>query len=165
MNDIVSKFAKSAPLVGLVGFVTLLALLEICIRYQLILPTIIALPSDAVTTVFTLQRKVDLFGGFILTLKMTAIAMASAVAVAIPVGYFLYRRAIYAFAFVGWLAALFAAPVFLLYPLFMVIFGRGELTLILMGFIPGVIPIIIQTWQGLNGVDQRRPIRTASRSK
>src|SRR5262249_26261845 len=55
-------------------------------------------------------------------------------------------------AYEGWLAALFAAPVFLLYPLFMVIFGRNFVTLVVMGFIPGVIPMILQTAQGFLSV-------------
>ena len=62
-------------------------------------------------------------------------------------GYFLFRRRDFALAYSGWLAALFAAPVFLLYPLFMVIFGRNEITLIIMGFLPGVISLIIQVEQ------------------
>jgi NitT/TauT family transport system permease protein len=40
----------------------------------------------------------------------------------------------------------------LLYPLFLVMFGRSHMTLILMGFIPGAIPIAIQCRQGLLGV-------------
>ena len=72
--------------------------------------------------------------------------------VALPLGYFLFRRRDFALAYSGWLAALFAAPVFLLYPLFMVIFGRNEITLIIMGFLPGVIPLIIQVEQGFRGV-------------
>jgi NitT/TauT family transport system permease protein len=72
--------------------------------------------------------------------------------VALPLGYFLFRRRDFALAYSGWLAALFAAPIFLLYPLFLVIFGRSEITLIIMGFLPGVIPLIIQVEQGFHGV-------------
>ena len=152
MMQAFSLFARSSPVVGLAWFFLLLALLEWSIREGLILQTIVATPTDAVATLFTLQKKIDLVGAFLLTFKVTAAAIFSAIAVAVPVGYFLYRRTDFGHAFMGWLSALFAAPVFLLYPLFMVIFGRGEVTLILMGFIPGVIPIIVLTRQGLVGV-------------
>ena len=122
MMQAFSRFARSSPVVGLAWFFLLLALLEWSIREGLILPTIVAKPTDAVATLFTLQQKIDFVGAFFLTFKVTAAAFFSAIAVAVPVGYFLYRRTDFGHAFMGWLSALFAAPVFLLYPLFMVIF-------------------------------------------
>ena len=88
-----------------------------------------------------------LFLALLLALVEFAVLLA-----ALPLGYFLFRRRDFALAYSGWLAALFAAPVFLLYPLFLVIFGRSEITLIIMGFLPGVIPLIIQVEQGFHGV-------------
>jgi ABC-type nitrate/sulfonate/bicarbonate transport system permease component len=72
--------------------------------------------------------------------------------VGVPLGYLLYRRRVLGEAYEGWLAAAFAAPLVLLYPLFLVIFGRTHFTLIVMGFVPGAIPIAIQTRQGLLSV-------------
>jgi NitT/TauT family transport system permease protein len=63
--------------------------------------------------------------------------------VALPFGYFLFRHSNFGKAYEGWLASLFAAPIFLLYPLFMVIFGRNMVTLIAMGFAAGVVPVIV----------------------
>ena len=85
---------------------------------------------------------------------MTAAATLLALIIGVPFGYFLYRNTRYGVAYEGWLAAAFAAPTVLLYPLFLVIFGRSHATLIAMGFIPGAIPIIIQTRQGLLGVSK-----------
>ena len=84
-----------------------------------------------------------------MTLGQTFAATALALLAGIPFGYFLYRQRTFGEAYEGWLAALFAAPIVLLYPLFLVIFGRGYVTLVLMGFIPAVIPIVMKTREGL----------------
>lgn len=125
---------------------------ETLVRFGAIPHLIVARPTAVADALTTLQSKVDLTGAFVFTFGVSAAAMATCIMVALPVGYFLYRRADYGRAFEGWLAALFAAPVFLLYPLFMVIIGRTPLTLVVMGAIPGVIPMIIQVHQGLLGV-------------
>jgi NitT/TauT family transport system permease protein len=113
---------------------------------------VVARPSDAISGLVAVQNRGDLVNGFLITFGTTAIAMVLELLAALPLGYFLFRRRDFALAYSGWLAALFAAPVFLLYPLFMVIFGRSEITLIIMGFLPGVIPLIIQVEQGFRGV-------------
>jgi ABC-type nitrate/sulfonate/bicarbonate transport system permease component len=146
---------KGRPLVppalaGLLCLIFLLLLLEFAVRTEIIPRAVVARPSDAIAGLVTLRD--DLLNGFLITFGMTATAMTLELLVALPLGYFLFRRRDFALAYSGWLAALFAAPVFLLYPLFMVIFGRNEMTLIVMGFLPGVIPLIIQVEQGFRGV-------------
>ena len=139
-------------LAGLLCLALLLALVEFAVRADIIPRAVVARPSDAIAGLVTLQNRDDLRDGFLITFGMTATAMVLELLVALPLGYFLFRRRDFALAYSGWLAALFAAPVFLLYPLFMVIFGRNEITLIIMGFLPGVIPLIIQVEQGFRGV-------------
>jgi NitT/TauT family transport system permease protein len=132
----------------------LACLVEYAVRRDWISRTIIAPPSEAVAGLVTLQEKVDFFGAIRITFGITVLAIALEFLVALPFGYFLFRRREFGVAYSGWLAALFAAPIFLLYPLFMVIFGRGYLTLVIMGFLPGVIPLIIQVEQGFLNVSQ-----------
>ena len=137
-------------LAGLLCLALLLALVEFAVRADIIPRSVVARPSDAIAGLVT--HRADLSNGFLITFGMTATAMVLELLVALPLGYFLFRRRDFALAYSGWLAALFAAPVFLLYPLFMVIFGRNEITLIIMGFLPGVIPLIIQVEQGFRSV-------------
>jgi NitT/TauT family transport system permease protein len=146
------RFLSLPTAAGLAGLIVFLVLIEIAVRTDFIPAIAVARPSDAIIGLFTLQKKVDLLGGFAATFGMTAIALLFELLVALPVGYFLYHRRDFGLAYEGWLAALFAAPVFLLFPLFMVAFGRGYLTLIIMGFIPGVIPLILQVVQGFIGI-------------
>jgi NitT/TauT family transport system permease protein len=50
-----------------------------------------------------------------------------------------------------WVAAMASAPFVLMYPLFMVIFGRNDWTIIMMGFISGLPPVILKTIEGIAG--------------
>ena len=50
-----------------------------------------------------------------------------------------------------WVAALASAPTVLMYPLFLVIFGRSAWTIIMMGFVAGLPPVILKTIEGLAG--------------
>ena len=134
--------------------IIVLLLIEVMTRSGLISTAIVAPPSAALADLFVLQRKVDLFGAFGTTISETLAALVLEVIVAVPFGYFLFRRRVFGLAYTGWLTALFAAPIFLLYPLFLVIFGRNIVTVIIMGFIPGVIPLIIYVQQGFLGVSR-----------
>jgi ABC-type nitrate/sulfonate/bicarbonate transport system permease component len=150
----VNSLLKSPTVVGLLGIAGILAILELAVRTGLVMELIVPRPSAAFWAFGPVQSEMDLIGNFLVTLGMTAAATALALAVGIPFGYFLFRSHRFGVAYEGWLAAAFAAPTVLLYPLFLVIFGRNYLTLIVMGFIPGSIPIIIQTRQGLLGVSR-----------
>jgi NitT/TauT family transport system permease protein len=149
-----SSHVASPQAVGVYLIVTAALVIEALTRLGLIPTAIIARPSDAIADLFILQRKVDLFGAFLTTASVTFLALVLESLVAIPFGHFLFRHRIFGLAYTGWLTALFAAPIFLLYPLFLVIFGRNLITLVIMGFIPGVIPLIIHVQQGFLGVSR-----------
>lgn len=141
-------------LVGLFGLLVCALVLELAVGQGWVMQLIVPRPSDTIMAFAPVQEDMDLIGNFFVTLGMTAAATGLALLIGIPFGYFLYRNTRFGIAYEGWLAAAFAAPTVLLYPLFLVMFGRSHLTLIVMGFIPGSIPIIIQTRQGLLGVSR-----------
>ena len=140
MAPVVLRAIRSPAAAGFAGILVLAAILEAAIRLGWVNGQIIALPSDAIGAVPQLYEDEDIVSNFLVTLGMTGAAAALAVAVGVPLGYLLYRHRTLGEAYEGWLAAAFAAPLVLLYPLFLVIFGRTYLTLIIMGFIPGAIP-------------------------
>ena len=154
MSPAIRKILKSPTLAGLIGLVVFCAILEAAIDLGWVMELVVARPSDAILAILPLQEEMNLFGAFLTTLAMTSVATALALSVGIPFGYLMYRSHLVGTAYEGWLAAAFAAPTVLLYPLFLVMFGRSHLTLVLMGFIPGAIPIAIQTRQGLLGVSR-----------
>jgi NitT/TauT family transport system permease protein len=142
----------SPQLCGVLLLLVLGLLLEYAVRSRLIPSGIIAAPSAALMDLLTIQQKVDFWGACQITAFETAIAVLLELVVAVPFGFFLARHRAFGLAYTGWLTALFAAPIFLLYPLFLVLFGRSYVTLIVMGFLPGVIPLILQVQQGFLGV-------------
>ena len=147
-----ARLHRTPVAVGLLGLLACAGMLELAVSYGFVMELVVPRPSDTILAFAPVQDEMDLFGNFFVTFSMTAAATGLALAIGIPFGYFLYRNPKYGTAYEGWLAAAFAAPTVLLYPLFLVIFGRTHMTLIAMGFIPGSIPIIIQTRQGLLGV-------------
>ena len=149
-----TSLIRTPVVVGLLGVAVLAVTLELGVSAGWVMELVVPRPSDAILAFPPVQEEMDLFGNFLVTLGMTAASTAIALLIGIPFGYFLYRNERFGVAYEGWLAAAFAAPTVLLYPLFLVIFGRTHLTLIMMGFIPGSIPIIIQTRQGLLGVSK-----------
>ena len=149
-----TSLIRTPVVVGLLGVAVLAVTHELVVSAGWVMELVVPRPSDAILAFPPVQEEMDLFGNFLVTLGMTAASTAIALLIGIPFGYFLYRNERFGVAYEGWLAAAFAAPTVLLYPLFLVIFGRTHLTLIMMGFIPGSIPIIIQTRQGLLGVSK-----------
>src|SRR5262249_19888727 len=64
----------------------------------------------------------------------------------------LWRRPALGEAYEPWLGAAFAAPVILLYPLFLVILGRGYATTVVVGALAAAIPVALKTREGLLAV-------------
>src|SRR5215467_12540126 len=82
--------------------------------------------------------------------------------VGISIGVLLYRINILRRATETWVAALASAPTVLMYPLFLVIFGRSMWTIIMMGFVAGLPPVILKTIEGL--ASTRRVLVNVGRS-
>jgi NitT/TauT family transport system permease protein len=90
-----------------------------------------------------------------LTFFEAAAAATIGSVVGITAGYWLHRVKKAGLAYTSWVAAAASAPLVLLYPLFLVIFGRNAATIIAMGAIGCMPPIILKAKEGLDGV---RPV-------
>ena len=73
----------------------------------------------------------------------------------IAFGVLLHRLRLVRLATETWIAAMASAPLVLMYPLFLVIFGRSALTIIMMGFVSALPPVILKTLEGLSST---RPV-------
>ena len=104
--------------------------------------------------------------GLLHRLAMTAgeaLAGAGAAAVAgLAVGWLLHCWPLLRAAFMGWVVGLAAAPLILLYPLFLIFFGRGLATIVAMSGVAAVTPIVLKTVEGLDGT--RRVLIDVGRS-
>ena len=145
---------RSPALAGFAGLMLFALVLETAVAAGWIDRTVVAKPSDMLGALPFVHEQLDLIRAFLTTLGVAVAATALAILVGVPFGYFLYRKREFGLAYEAWLAAAFAAPLVLLYPLFLVIFGRNLVTLVLMGAIPGLIPITIHVYQGLRGVSR-----------
>jgi NitT/TauT family transport system permease protein len=73
----------------------------------------------------------------------------------IAIGYWLHRWKKAGLAYTAWVAAAASAPLVLIYPLFLVIFGRNAATIIAMGALGCMPAIALKAKEGLDGV---RPV-------
>lgn len=132
-------------LAGLAGVAVLAALLEAAVRAGWISALVVAPPSSLPHAFARLWAEGFVAGPFAVTLAQALAATLAAALVGIPCGYLLWRRPLLGAAYEPWIGAAFAAPTILLYPLFLVLFGRGYGTTIFVAFIAAVIPVVLKT--------------------
>ena len=137
---------------GLLLIVALGASLQLAIAAGMISPFVIPPPSDVLKSVPSLFLEENLIGLFGVTFGVTLIATLLSIVIGVPAGLFLYRQGDFGKAYESWLGAIFSAPIILLYPLFLVVLGRGLHTIVVMSVVVGITPIILSTYRGLMAV-------------
>jgi NitT/TauT family transport system permease protein len=143
-----------ARLVGITTTIAVIAIVEILIRAGLINQFIVPLPSQilaSVPRIIAEERVLQRFGQTMQEVLWASLLLAL---VGIALGALFYRYRILRLACESWVAALAAAPIVLLYPLFLVIFGRSATTIVIIGFVAGLAPVILKTIEGLAGTRQ-----------
>ena len=137
-----------APAISLCTLVGALIVMQGLIKAEIINPYIVPLPTDVLASFKRVVVEEGIPGRFAVTVGETLAAGLMIVLGGIPIGLLLYRFAKLRTAFEPWLAALAAAPLVLAYPLFLVLFGRSSLTIIVIGFASGVAPVALKTIEG-----------------
>lgn len=137
---------------SLLVLIVLGGILEALLALKIASPAIVAAPSEMVLSLGQLFREDALGMAFLITLAQALAATLLAVLIGLPLGYLLFRYRRLGDAYRSWLAALFSAPLVLLYPLFLVVIGRNYGTTIAMAFITGMIPITLYTCDALRAV-------------
>jgi len=136
---------------GLGALVAAILAAEALIRIGAINRFIVPLPSQIVLAFGRVIVEEDIAGRFRLTFLEALAAGAMITVVGVPLGLLLFRINILRRATETWVAALASAPTVLMYPLFLVIFGRSASTIIMMGFVAGLPPVILKSIEGLTG--------------
>src|SRR5256714_9682020 len=152
-----SKSSGLAPpaMAGASTLLGLLAAVGALIRAGVINRHVVPLPSQVVAGLPRIIAEEAILGRFLMTAGEAAAAGLLLVAVAIPTGVLLHRARLLCEAVESWIGAMAAAPLVLIYPLFLVIFGRNALTIIMIGFAAGLAPVILKTLEGLRAT---RPV-------
>jgi NitT/TauT family transport system permease protein len=93
----------------------------------------------------------DIIHRFLLTLTECLTAGVMLTVFGVTGGVLMHRFKLLQQACETWVAAMASAPIVLMYPLFLVIFGRSAWTIIMMGFIAALPPVILKTIEGIAG--------------
>jgi NitT/TauT family transport system permease protein len=144
-----ARFA--APALGIVTFIAIAALVEGLIRAGAINRFVVPLPSQVLAAIPRIVAEEGIPRRFWQTTQEALWASLLLVVVGVSLGMLLFRFRLLRSACEAWVAALASAPIVLMYPLFLVIFGRSATTIVMIGFISGLPPVVLKTVEGLAG--------------
>jgi len=141
-------------LFGIACLAVLVVLIEFLIKTGLINRFIVPLPSEIWHSFGRIIVEEDVPSRFLLTCTEALVASLLLSVVGITLGVLLHRITLLRLATETWIAAMASAPLVLMYPLFLVIFGRSAWTIIMIGFVAALPPVILKTLEGLAGTRQ-----------
>jgi ABC-type nitrate/sulfonate/bicarbonate transport system permease component len=144
-----SSFA--APALAFATIVAIFALIEALIRAGAINRFVVPLPSQVLAAIPRIVADEGIPHRFWQTTQEALAASALLVIAGIGIGMLMFRFRLLRSACETWVAAFASAPVVLMYPLFLVIFGRSATTIVMIGFVAGLPPVILKTIEGLAG--------------
>jgi NitT/TauT family transport system permease protein len=146
----------SAPIViRIVILAVLVAALEALSRLGIIDRFTMPAPSRILTELVKLLASGAMWPNIAKTMGNVAVACTSAIAVGILTGALIHRWKGLRNALDPVFAAYYAVPIYAFYPLFIIMFGLGDGPQILIGFMLGVIAVVVNT---LNGLDRVPPV-------
>jgi NitT/TauT family transport system permease protein len=154
MTDVaVGRSGRGVPpaAVGVATLVLFLLVVELLIRTGLISRYIVPPPSEIIASFWRVIVEEHVFRRFLLTATECLTAGVMITVIGVASGVLMHRYKLLQDACETWVAGLAAAPVVLAYPLFMVIFGRNAWTIIMIGFVAALPPVILKTLEGMAG--------------
>ena len=150
------------PILGFGTLILCVLIIEVLIRLNVVNRFIVPMPSQIAGAFERVILEEDIPHRFLVTMRESVWATALLALFGIGIGVLLYRVQLLRDATETWVAAMASAPTVLMYPLFLVIFGRSEKTIIMMGFVAGLPAVILKTIEGLAGT--RRVLINVGRS-
>jgi NitT/TauT family transport system permease protein len=154
------RFAPAA--VGLGTLLFILLAVELLVRAGAINRFIVPLPSEVADSLVRVIVEEDILRRFLLTGWECLAAGVLLTLFGVALGVLFHRVRVLRTACESWVAAMASAPLVLAYPLFLVLFGRSALTIIMMSFIVGLAPVVLKTIEGLSAT--RRVLINVGRS-
>ena len=137
--------------VGLGSLVAFFLVMELLSRTGLISRFIVPPPSEIIGSFGRVIVEEEILHRFLVTLAECLTAGVMLTLFGIAGGVLMHRYKLLQQACETWVAAFASAPLVLMYPLFLVIFGRNVWTIIMMGFIAALPPVILKTLEGISG--------------
>jgi NitT/TauT family transport system permease protein len=152
----------TAPALGLATLAIAIAIVQALIESGRINRFIVPLPTEIAASFGRVIAEEHVLSRFLLTAGEALAAGVLLTVVGIGIGVLFYRFRLLRLACETWVAALASAPLVLMYPLFLVIFGRSAMTIVMIGFVAALPPVILKTVEGLAGT--RRVLVDVGRS-
>lgn len=140
---------RLAPMAGLAAVAAAGALLELGIDAGVVDEYTVPRPSAVLASLPRLFAEEHVARRFLITAGETLGAGLLALMAGLAFGIVLFRFPLMRRSFEPWFAVLAAAPLVLAYPLFLVLFGRSPLTIIVIGFASALAPVVLTTTDGL----------------
>ena len=156
------RAAYAAPALGLATLIGFFVVIEALIRTGAINRFVVPLPSQVLAAIPRIVVEESVPHRFWQTTQEAFWASVLLVIAGVALGMLMFRFRLLRSACETWVAALASAPVVLMYPLFLVIFGRSATTIVMIGFVAGLPPVILKTVEGLAGT--RRTLLDVGRS-
>ena len=141
----------AAATVGLGALAAFLLAVEVLIQIGVVSRFIVPPPSEIIGSFGRVIVEENVFGRFLLTASECLIAGVMLTVFGVAGGVLMHRFKLLQQACETWVAAMASAPIVLMYPLFLVIFGRNAWTIIMMGFFAALPPVILKTIEGIAG--------------
>ena len=137
-----------APIFGVICILALLGLLQFAIQAGIVDVYIVPLPTDMLASLPRLVAEEHVIRRFGVTFGETLSAGLLALVIGVALGMALQHWPRMRRAFEPWFALLAAAPLVMAYPLFLVLFGRSSLTIIVIAFASSLAPVVLKTIEG-----------------
>jgi NitT/TauT family transport system permease protein len=147
INARVRRWAPCA--VGVSTLICLLLVIEIASAAGRLNSFLLPAPSTIIANFPMLFAEEHLLQRFASTASKACAAAVLATLLGGFLGWAFYRSRNMRLAFRSWVVGLNASPSILLYPLFLIVFGRGAATIIALGVISALPPIVLKTSEGL----------------
>jgi ABC-type nitrate/sulfonate/bicarbonate transport system permease component len=160
--DAMARSRVIPPLIGFGSLALSVLAFEVLIRLNVISKFIVPPPSEIAMSFERIIVEEHVLQRFVATGSEVLTAAAMLTVIGVSIGVLLFQVDILRRATETWVAAMAAAPIVLMYPLFLVIFGRSPWTIIMIGFVAALPPVILKTIEGLAGT--RRVLINVGRS-
>jgi len=132
--------------------VGIIAALEALCRFGIIDRFAMPPPSEIVWNLGRILATGQMWPAIAKTLGNVAAACGGAIVAGVALGTLLHRRTALRDTLDPLFAAYYAIPVYAFYPLFIVVFGLGDLPQVLIGFMLALVAVIVNTLNGLDRV-------------
>lgn len=147
-----TSFSDYAPaLTGIGSLVAFFLIMELLVQTGIVNRFIVPPPSEIIVSFERVIVEEHVFSRFLQTLTECLTAGVMLTVFGVAGGVLMNRFKLLQQACETWVAAMASAPIVLMYPLFLVIFGRSAWTIIMMGFFSALPPVILKTIEGISG--------------